>query len=72
MKRVRTQVMVLFRVDARDQEQAHQIVLHEIIGAQNQMFKRWYNQYDDSNGIVAFKIVEERGGIYGTSELNDE
>lgn len=56
---MRTVVTVKFEVEAQDQEQAHQIVLHEIISVQNQMFKRWYNEYDGSNGMVSFKIVKE-------------
>ena len=55
---MRTEVMVRFRVDAKDQEQAEEIVREELVNAR-QIYKKWYNDYDDSNGIVAFKIVKE-------------
>ena len=55
---MRTEVMVRFRVDAKDQDQAEEIVREELVNAR-QIYKKWYNDYDDSNGIVAFKIVKE-------------
>ena len=55
---MRTEVTVLFRVDARDQEQAEDIVREELRYAR-QIFKKSYNEYNDSNGIVAFNIVKE-------------
>ena len=55
---MRTKVTVTFFVDAPGQSYAQDIVRHEL-DANKQMFKKWYNEYDNANGIVAFDVWAE-------------
>ena len=55
---MRTQVTVKFYVDVQNEEYAEGIVRSEL-DENRQMFKKWYNQYDNSSGIVSYEIVNE-------------
>lgn len=53
------EVNVVFYVDAPGQEYAETIVRREL-DDNKQIFKKWYNQYDNANGIIAYGLNTEQ------------